>query len=92
MNRTDGGDNNLIESQALINFCKTYNLNQIVTQPTRTADSTESLIDVILVSIAKQIIKTELLSSSIREHDRVYFVLKPKKQRAQLRLSPQGVS
>ena len=26
-NGADGGDNNLIESQALINFCKTYNLN-----------------------------------------------------------------
>ena len=57
------GDNNLIESQALINFCKTYNLNQIVTQPTRSADSTESLIYVILdMPKAKQIVETEVLS------------------------------
>ena len=38
----------LLDSQALTKFFRAYNLTQIVTQPTRTTDSTETLIDVIL--------------------------------------------
>ena len=40
-----GGDNNLIESQAPINFCKTYNLNQIVIQPTSLLETFDDLDD-----------------------------------------------
>uniref|UniRef100_A0A6P8INI3 Uncharacterized protein LOC116303067 n=1 Tax=Actinia tenebrosa TaxID=6105 RepID=A0A6P8INI3_ACTTE len=73
----------LPDSQALISFCSTYNLNQIVTQPTRITHSTESLIDVILVSNAKHVLDTKVLSSSISDHDLVYAELGLKKPRTQ---------
>ena len=73
----------LLDSQALTNFIRAYNLTQIVTQPTRTTDSTETLIDVILVSNAKQIIEAKVLSSSISDHDLAYVTLRMKRQRIQ---------
>ena len=35
----------LVGCQAFVNFCCTYNLNQMVTQPTHITDSTEALQD-----------------------------------------------
>ena len=71
----------LVDSQAFVNFCRTYNLNQMVTQPTRITDSTEALLDIILVSNAKQVIEAKVLPSSISDHDLVYVTLRLKKQR-----------
>ena len=69
------------DSRALTNFCLTYNLSQMVTSPTRVTNLTETLIDVILVSNAKQVLKTEVLQSSISDHDLVYALLRLKQQR-----------
>ena len=55
--------------------------NQMVTQPTRITDSTEALLDIILVSNAKQVIEAKVLPSSISDHDLVYVTLRLKKQR-----------
>ena len=49
----------LVDSQAFVNFCRTYNLNQ-------------ALLDIILVSNAKHITEAKVLSSSISDHDLVY--------------------
>ena len=69
------------DSRALTNFCLTYNLSQMVTSPTQVTNLTETLIDVILVSNAKQVLKTEVLQSSISDHDLVYALLRLKQQR-----------
>ena len=53
----------------------------MVSQPTRITDSTEALLDIILVSNAKQVIEAEVLPSSISDHDLVYVTLRLKKQR-----------
>ena len=62
-----------VESQAFANFCYTYNLNQIVTQPTRITDSTEALLDIILISDAIQVTQVKVLSSSISDRDLVCY-------------------
>ena len=69
----------LVDSQAFVNFCRTYNLNQMVTQPTRITDSTEVLLDIILVSNMKQVIKAKVLPSSISDYDLLYVMLRLKK-------------
>lgn len=48
----------------------------MVTQPTHITHSTEALLDIILVSNAKQVIEAKVLSSSISDHDLVYVTLK----------------
>lgn len=55
----------------------------MATQPTRIADSTKALLDVILVSNAKQVTnhQAKVLPPSINDHDLVYVTLRQKKQR-----------
>lgn len=40
-------------AQTLVSFCSSFNLSQVISHPTRITESTESLIDVALVSNAK---------------------------------------
>ena len=73
-------DLNIPESQALIEFCQSFNLSQVVTKPTRLADKSESLLDVILVSNANQVLESDVLISSISDHDLVYLKLRLKRE------------
>lgn len=66
-------DPNIPESQTLIEFCQSFNLSQVVTKPTRLTDKSESLLDVILVSNANQVLESDVLISSISDHDVVTF-------------------
>ena len=75
-------DLNTPESQALIKFCQTFNLSQVVTKPTRLTDKSESLLDVILVSNANQVLESDVLISSISDHDLVYMKLRLKRQKS----------
>ena len=68
-------------SQALVNFCTSFNLSQMITQPTRVTESSATLIDVILTSHENLIIDTKVMPSSISDHDLIYAVLKLKRQR-----------
>lgn len=70
----------LIDSHAFANFCYTYSWCQMVTKPTRMTDSTV-LLDIILVSDAKQVTQVKVLSSSISDHDLVYVTWRQEKQR-----------
>ena len=67
-------------SQALINFCSSINLTQLIREPTRVTESPATLIDVILTSHEKLIIDTKVMPSSISDHDVIYAVLKLKRQ------------
>ena len=71
----------LPESQALTSFCSTYNLEQLISSATRTTESTMSLIDVIMASNSKHVIKSSAFPSSISDHDLVYVTLRLKRER-----------
>ena len=53
----------------------------MVTKPTRITDSKKVLLDIILVSDAKQVTQVKVLSSSISDHDLVYVTWRQEKQR-----------
>ena len=70
------------ETKALLNFCRSYNLSQLITKPTRVTGTTSSILDVILASDTKQVRNVMVLESSISDHDLVYITLKLKKERS----------
>ena len=78
--RLESSDNP--EAKALLNFCRSYNLSQLITRPTRVTETTSSILDVILVSDTKQVLNVMVLESSISDHDLVYITLKLKKERS----------
>ena len=45
------------DSRALINFCHSYNLSQLIKTPTRVTESSKSILDIILTSDEKQVQK-----------------------------------
>ena len=55
----DGLKNNCVEYKTLDRFLNEMNLTQLIKSPTRITDSTQSLLDVILVS-SKSIVYTEV--------------------------------
>ena len=68
--------------QTLLNFCKAYNLTQVINEPTRITESSKSLIDIILVSNKNVVKESKVLPVSISDHDLVYVTLNLKKTRA----------
>ena len=60
------------ETRSLTSFCQSFNLSQLIASPTRVTDSPSSLIDVILTSQAKQVIKTGVTDCSISDHDIIF--------------------
>ena len=70
-----------LSDQALVNFCTSFNLTQLIRQPTRVTDSSATLIDVILTSHENLIIDTKVKPSSIRDNNLTYVVLNVKRQR-----------
>ena len=64
--------------QAPLNFCSTLNLAQLITQPTRTTESSATLLDVILVSNKELVIESNVVPISISDHDLVYATLQLK--------------
>ena len=73
---------NIPESQVLIEFFQSFNLSQVVTKPTRSTGKSESLLDVILVSNTNQVLESDVLISSISDHDLVYIKLPLKREKS----------
>ena len=69
------------EAKALINFCLSYNLSQLITIPTRVTENSKSILDVILVSHTKQVQRATVMKSRISDNDLVCVTLKLKKAR-----------
>ena len=69
------------DSRALTDFCRSFNLIQMINSPTRVTEETESLIDVIITSTPKQIKTTEVMHCSVSDHDLIYATLELKKAR-----------
>jgi hypothetical protein len=77
MLRPDGSD-----SYMLVNFCRCFNLPQMIKSPTRITQNTESLTDVVLASNPEKVLETNVVHSSISDHQLVYAVLQFKKKSA----------
>ena len=73
---------NIPESRVLIEFCQSFNLSQVVTKPTCSTGKSESLLDVILVSNTNQVLESDVLISSISDHDLVYIKLRLKREKS----------
>ena len=69
----------LTSARFRISFCESFNLSQLIASPTRVTDSSSSLINVILTSQAKQVIKAGLIDCSISDHDIIFADLRLKK-------------
>ena len=68
-------------AQALVGFCSSFNLSQVISHTTRITESTESLIDVVLVSNANLVQEVKVSPSSINDHELILVVLNLKKSR-----------
>ena len=68
-------------AQTLVSFCCSFNLSQVISHPTRITESTESLIDVTLVSNANLVKEANVSPSSISDHELILVVLNMKKSR-----------
>ena len=66
------------DGQALLDFCATTNLVQLVKDPTRITETSQSLIDVALTTNENIIYNCKVMSSSISDHNLISLTLKLK--------------
>ena len=66
------------ETKSLTSFCQSFNPWQLIASPTRVTDSSSSLIDVILTSQGKQVIKAGVIDCSISDHDIILRLKAPR--------------
>ena len=66
------------DRKAFVEVSTELNLQQIIKNPTRITDTTQSLIDVILVSNTASVLESGVLNSAISDHLPVYVILKVK--------------
>lgn len=69
------------EHKALKDFTTEMNLNQFIKSPTRVTNSTQSLLDIILVSSNSLVRRSGVLNTTISDHLPVYVELKLKSPR-----------
>ena len=74
----DGLDSSCREYAAINSFTREMNLQQLIKEPTRITATTESLLDVILVSDPSSVRKSGVINNPISDHLPVYVVLKLK--------------
>ena len=66
------------EKRAITDLCNDLNLKQIIKEPTRITDTSQSLIDVILVSTEAVVLESGVLDSAISDHFPIYISTKLK--------------
>ena len=69
---------NCPDGRALSDFCSIFNLAQIVKEPTRVTDKSQTLIDVVLTTNENIVNACEVMSSTISDHSLVCVTLKMK--------------
>ena len=74
-------DENDPACQSLTKFCSSFNLSQLIKQPTRVTENLKTLIDVLLTSTPNLVAETKVIPVSISDHDLVFVSLKLKKER-----------
>ena len=70
-----------VNSQSLIKLCKELNLTQVIKSPARITTTSESLIDVILVSNPKLTKSSSVIKTLISDHYPVFISLKLKAEK-----------
>ena len=65
-----------------MNFCSFFNLTQVIKQPTRITETSETLIDVILASNTSLIREAKVVPGPFSDHDLVFISLGLKKKRS----------
>ena len=60
-------------SLAVLNFCSIFNLTQVIKQPTRITETSETLIDVILASSTSLIRGAKVVPAPFSDHDLVFI-------------------
>lgn len=73
--------NETAHSQIILDFCDTLNLTQLVVEPTRITESTQTLIDLAMTTNINLVDSSSVLSSSKSEHNLIEVVLKLKRPR-----------
>ena len=69
-------------SLAVMNFCSIINLTQVIKQPTRITETSETLIDVILASSTSLIREAKVVPAPFSDHNLVFISLGLKKKRS----------
>ena len=67
-------------SLAVMNFCSIFNLTQVIKQPTRITETSETLIDVFLGSNTSLIREAKVVPAPFSDHDLVFISLGLKKK------------
>ena len=70
------------EAKALLEFCTTFNLTQLINLPTSVTENSQSLIDVIMTSNKELVTSGGVLTSSMSDHNLIYLLLYSKIPRA----------
>ena len=87
-NMLDGNDP---ACQSLTKFCSSFNISQLIKQPTRVTENSKTLIDVFLTSTPNLVAETKVIPVSISDHDLVFASLKLKKSVLNLFISMREV-
>ena len=66
------------KAAALLDFCKSVNLLQLINEPTRVTETSSTLLDVIITSNINLVESFGVLPCHISDHYLVYATLKPK--------------
>lgn len=74
---------NCSDSRALSNFCSTLNLTELVKEPTRVTERSQTLIDIALTTNENIITACEVKSLTISDHSLVCVTLKLKAHKPQ---------
>ena len=63
------------EATSLQTFISTFNVHQLVKKPTRTTETTKSLIDAVMMTNMDIVSLSDVLACSVSDHHLVYQVL-----------------
>lgn len=66
------------EAKALLEFCTTFNLTQLINLPTRVTENSQYLIDVIMTSNKELVTSSGVLTSPMSVHNLIYLLLNSK--------------
>ena len=64
------------DKQKLLNFSRTFDLTQLIKEPTRITDTSRTLIDLIFVNNDHRIVKSGVIPVRLSDHYLVFCILK----------------
>ena len=64
------------DKQELLNFSRTFDLSQLIKEPTRITDTSRTLIDLIFVNNEHRIVKSGVVPVPLSDHHLVFCIIK----------------